>query len=85
MADVESTFHFDHLFGDAGVPMDDDINTSALGFEPLAALAENGEVNGDSATLKANLSEADYTTLMNILPSLGQVGEGHCEETNLTS
>jgi hypothetical protein len=43
MADVESTFHFDHLFGDAGAPMDDDINTGALGFDPLAALAANGD------------------------------------------
>jgi hypothetical protein len=84
-ADVESTFHFDHLFGDAGAPMDDDINTGALGFDPLAALAENGEVNVDSTTLKENLAETDYTTLMNILPSLGHVGEGHCEETNLTT
>jgi hypothetical protein len=84
-ADVESTFHFDHLFGDAGAPMDDDINTGALGFDPLAAMAENGEVNVDSATLQGNLSEEDYATLMNILPSLGHVGEGHCEETNLTT
>jgi len=38
MADIESTFHFDHLFGDAGAPMDDAINTGALGFDPLAAM-----------------------------------------------
>jgi hypothetical protein len=85
MADVESTFHFDHLFGDAGAPMDDDINTGALGFDPLAALAANGEVIVDSATLKENLSTEDYATFMNILPSLGHVGEGHCEATDLTS
>lgn len=85
MADIESTFHFDHLFGDAGAPMDDDINTGALGFEPLAAMAEGGEVNVDSASLQENLSEEDYATFMNILPSLGHVGEGHCEETNLTT
>lgn len=85
MADVEATFHFDHLFGDAGAPMDDDINTGALGFDPLADLAENGEVNVDSTTLKENLSEENYATFMNILPSLGHVGEGHCEETNLTT
>jgi hypothetical protein len=85
MADIESTFHFDHLFGDAGAPMDDDINTGALGFDPLAALAQDGTVNVDSASLQENLSEEDYATFMNILPSLGHVGEGHCEETNLTT
>jgi hypothetical protein len=85
MADIESTFHFDHLFGDAGAPIDDDINTGALGFDPLAAMAEGGTVNVDSASLKENLSEEDYATFMNILPSLGHVGEGHCEETNLTT
>jgi hypothetical protein len=85
MADIESTFHFDHLFGDAGAPMDDAINTGALGFDPLAALAQDGKVSVDSTTLKENLSEEDYATFMNILPSLGHVGEGHCEETNLTT
>lgn len=84
-ADVEATFHFDHLFGDGEAPADDDINTGALGFGPLAALAENGEVNVDSAALKQGLSEADYATFMGILPSLGHVGEGHCEEVNLTT
>lgn len=83
MADIESTFHFDHLFGDASVPMEDDINTGALGFDPLAALAQDGAVSVDSASLKITLSEEDYATFINILPSLGHVGEGHCEETNL--
>jgi hypothetical protein len=84
-ADVEATFHFDHLFGDGDAPMDDDINTGALGFGPLAALAENGVVQLDGAALKAKLSTADYATLLGILPSLGHVGEGHCAETNLTA
>ncbi|HIK46727.1 MAG TPA: DUF4382 domain-containing protein [Leptolyngbyaceae cyanobacterium M65_K2018_010] len=85
MADLEATFHFDHLFGDADTPADDALNTGALGFGPLAALAQNGAVNGDLATLKAGLSEADYATFIGILPSLGHVGEGHCEEVKLTS
>ncbi len=84
-ADLEATFHFDHLFGDGDAPADDDINTGALGFEPLAALAENGEVDVDSAALEAGLSEADHTLFLNILPSLGHVGEGHCQEVNLTT
>lgn len=84
-ADLEATFHFDHLFGDSEAPADDDINTGALGFDPLAALAENGEVTLDSTTLRARLSPEDYATFLNILPSLGHVGEGHCEEIQLTT
>jgi len=84
-ADLEATFHFDHLFGDGDAPADDDINTGALGFDPLAALAANGEVNVDSAALKSGLSAEDYATFLNILPSLGHVGEGHCEEIQLTA
>lgn len=84
-ADLESTFHFDHLFGDGEAPADDDINTGALGFGPLAALAKNGEVNVNSADLKAGLSPAEHDTFLKILPSLGHVGEGHCEEVKLTS
>lgn len=81
--DVEATFHFDHLFGDAEAPADDEINTGALGFEPIAALAENGEVSLTSDDLEQNLSKEDYKTLQTLLPSLGHVGEGHCEETLL--
>ncbi len=84
-ADLEATFHFDHLFGDGGAPADDSINTGALGFDPLAALAQNGVVNVDSAALQAGLSAADYKTLLEILPSLGHVGEGHCAEVKLTT
>lgn len=84
-ADLEATFHFDHLFGDGDAPADDDINTGALGFDPLAALAENGAVDVDSAALEAGLSPEEYATFLNILPSLGHVGEGHCEEIQLTA
>ncbi|MEL6813393.1 MAG: DUF4382 domain-containing protein [Cyanobacteria bacterium J06598_3] len=82
-ADVEATFHFDHLFGDGEAPADDEINTGALGFEPIAALAENGEVSLTSSDLEQNLNKEDYKTLQTLLPSLGHVGEGHCEETLL--
>lgn len=82
-ADVEATFHFDHLFGDGEAPPDDEINTGALGFEPFAALADNGQIEADSDALRQGLPEADYNKLLEILPSLGHVGEGHCEETQL--
>ncbi len=34
VADLEATFHLDHLFGESKAPADDDINTGSLGFEP---------------------------------------------------
>ncbi|MBE9182682.1 DUF4382 domain-containing protein [Oculatella sp. LEGE 06141] len=83
--DLEATFHFDHLFGDGDAPPDDEINTGALGFDPLAALAQNGELDADTAELEQNMSADDYNTLLGILPSLGHVGEGHCQETQLTT
>lgn len=83
--DLEATFHFDHLFGDGEAAPDDDINTGALGFDPLAAIAQNGELTADLEALKAQLSPEDYNKLLEILPSLGHVGEGHCAETALTS
>lgn len=43
-ADLEATFHIDHLFGNGERPADSQLNQEALGFEPIAALAENGRV-----------------------------------------
>ncbi|MCT7988352.1 DUF4382 domain-containing protein [Laspinema olomoucense] len=78
---LEATFHFDHLFGDAGAPADDELNVNALGFEPIAALASGDQVNLTRTELQQALSTADYQTLENLLPSLGHVGEGHCQES----
>ena len=39
--DVEMTFHFDHIFGDADTPLDDDLNLGALGFEPFIDAPES--------------------------------------------
>ncbi|MFK8182845.1 MAG: DUF4382 domain-containing protein [Phormidesmis sp.] len=82
-ADVEATFHFDHLFGDGDAPADDEINQGALGFEPIAKLAQDGEAVLSSDELQQNLNKADSEKLLTLLPSLGHVGEGHCEETLL--
>jgi len=84
-ADLEATFHFDHLFGDGESPPDDEINTGALGFSPLAALAENDLVEEDLTSLESKLAPADYQKLKGILPSLGHVGEGHCHESVIGS
>lgn len=81
--DLETTFHFDHLFGDGDAPADDEINTGALGFDPIAELAENGTVDVDYATLMERLSPEEQEKLKNILPSLGHVGEGHCHESEI--
>ncbi|MEC4804826.1 MAG: DUF4382 domain-containing protein [Jaaginema sp. PMC 1079.18] len=78
-AEVETTFHFDHIFGDAEAPADDEINTGAIGFDPLAALAEGDELNVDYATLESELDPETYETLENAIASLGHVGEGHCQ------
>lgn len=83
--DLEATFHFDHLFGDGEAPADDDINTGALGFDPFAELADGTTLEVDTATLESEFSEAEYQQLLKILPGLGHVGEGHCEETKLTA
>ena len=44
-ADLEMTFHFDHIFGDAETPLDDELNRAALGFEPFVGTAEDGKVD----------------------------------------
>lgn len=80
-AEVEATFHFDHIFGDGDAPPDSEINTGALGFAPLAALANNGRLEVDLATLKQSLSPQDDRKLKKTLVSLGHVGEGHCQES----
>lgn len=79
-ADLEATFHFDHLFGDGNSDAEDAINQEALGFEPLAALAQDGRLEVTSADLQSQLSASDYKTLSNMLDSLGHVGEGHCQQ-----
>lgn len=50
-ADLEMTFHFDHLFGDAQIPADDELNLGALGFEALFAMPEGGDPGMDMTEL----------------------------------
>lgn len=76
-ADVEMTFHMDHIFGDADTPADDGLNVGALGFDPLAALAQDGGVDVDMAGLEEGLTAEEYSKWLEILPTLGHVGEGH--------
>jgi hypothetical protein len=85
IADLEMTFHFDHLFGDGELPADDELNQGALGFQPFADLARSGELNIDMNGLQERLSAGDYEKLVQTLLSIGHVGEGHARVENLSS
>ena len=76
--EVETTFHFDHIFGDGEASADDAINVDALGFAPLAQLASGDRLNIDDATLSQQLSPEDQEKLTKAVIGLGHVGEGHC-------
>lgn len=76
IAQLEATFHFDHLFGDGDAAPDDEINTGALGFEPFARLARNGRVDVDQEAIQAGFSAAELALLEEL--HLPHVGEGHC-------
>ncbi len=76
--ELETTFHFDHIFGDSETSPDDALNVDALGFEPLAQLASNDSLTIDDATLTQQLSAEDQEKLTKAIIGLGHVGEGHC-------
>ncbi|MFK7804116.1 MAG: DUF4382 domain-containing protein [Anaerolineae bacterium] len=80
--DIEMTFHLDHVFGDFDAPADESLNQGALGFGPLAEIAENGQLTANLAMLEQQLSADNYARLIDTLQTLGHVGEGHCYETN---
>ena len=77
-AEVEMTFHFDHLFGDFDEDQDDELNEEALGFGPLAVLAAEGKLEVSLSELKNKLSADDYELLVAVMTHLAHVGEGHC-------
>lgn len=81
-ADIEMTFHFDHLFGDYELPADDELNKGAVGFEPFVLLAENGQINITLSQLK-DKNAGVYDQFINLLPNLGHVGEGHARSEEL--
>lgn len=76
--ELETTFHFDHIFGDIDTAQDDDLNMMALGFEPLAEISTDNQLQTNSEDLKQKLSSQDYQKLQKAIASLGHVGEGHC-------
>ncbi|MGQ9838081.1 MAG: hypothetical protein ACUVRV_08970 [Cyanobacteriota bacterium] len=84
-ADLEATFHFDHLFGSGELPPEDSLNQSALGFAPFAALAVDGSLDLDWASLQEKLSSVEANAVEEILRQFAHVGEGHCRETTTRS
>jgi len=77
-ADLEMTFHFDHIFGDAETAADDELNTAAPGFQPFADLAVDDVLDMNMAQIQAGMESGAYAKLLDMLPTLGHVGEGHC-------
>ena len=78
-SEVEMTLHFDHIFGDLDTPPEDDLNQKALGFQPLANLAQEQELQADWQTLQQQLPPEDFQNLTQAIIGLGHVGEGHCK------
>ena len=81
-AKTEATFHFDHIFGDGDTPPEDALNQDALGFEPIANLADRGKITLDDSDLASQLTPQDYQQLKAAVIGLGHVGEGHCIVTS---
>jgi hypothetical protein len=77
--DLEITLHFDHIFGDAGVPASEEINTKGFGFDRFAAIAAGDTITVTPETLSEQLSPEEVTQLEALIAGLGHVGEGHCE------
>ncbi|ERN40249.1 hypothetical protein KR51_00031910 [Rubidibacter lacunae KORDI 51-2] len=79
-AAVEATFHFDHIFGDADAPADDEINAGAVGFEPFTAFTQGPSLIAEGLdAIQSELTEEQYQKLTAALENLGHVGEGHCQ------
>lgn len=54
------------------------LNQEAIGFEPLASLAQNGQLKVNQTDLEQKLDSENYEKLQQALFGLGHVGEGHC-------
>ncbi|BFM41080.1 DUF4382 domain-containing protein [Synechocystis sp. LKSZ1] len=78
-ADLEATFHFDHLFGDGSLSSEDELNRGALGFGPLAQLATQNRLEITASELARQLPPEEAQKLETLWLSLGHVGEGHCQ------
>ncbi len=82
-AELETTFHFDHIFGVSDSPADESPNAEAFGFDLFANLAVGDSLNINQQQLQSQLSNQDYETLVSATRELGHVGEGHCQISEL--
>ena len=82
-AELETTFHFDHIFGNAELDANDALNKYAIGFEPFAALAKNNQVEIDEKSLAEKLSSQEGKKFQAAIAGLGHVGEGHCRSNQM--
>lgn len=78
MADLEMNFAFDALFGDGTLHETSVLNRAALGFGPLAALAQGDVLDIDLSTLQAELSDDDYQAFGEALIEIAYTGSKLC-------
>lgn len=81
-ADVEMTFHFDHIFGDNQAAADDHINSGSVGFDFFYSIKQGETLSVEQKELKGRTG---YDKLVQAIWSLGHLGEGHCEASNQSS
>ena len=77
-ADLEMTFALDSVFGDGTSHATSVLNRAALGFEPLAALAQGDVLDIDLDALQAGLSESDYKVFEEALAEIAYTGARLC-------
>ena len=75
-ADVEMTFHFDHLFGNIEMDADDHVNSQSPGFEFFLHYIKDKKIDVNQELTKSN---PQYDILIQGIETLGHLGEGHCE------
>ncbi len=81
---AEMTFHFDHIFGDDTLAVDDPLNLAAGGFQPFRDIATDlgsgvdFEIAATFEQMKQLLPPAEMLWLYRAYLTLGHTGEEHC-------
>ncbi len=83
--EVEMTFHFDHIFGDANSGADTHVNKGAVGFNYFLQFAKNSVLKVDQQTLKEKTKPEDYKKFIISVHGLGHSGEGHADVIKSTT
>jgi hypothetical protein len=78
-SDAALSLRLENLFGDARLPAEGKVNQAALGFDPLAELAEKETLVIDMATLRQRLSPESFANLEKQLGQLIYLGNQPCE------